>query len=101
MERNQFFGFRICQRFQQHTVDDTEHCCVRADSKRESEHGDGGKAGVTKKLAHAVTNVCEESIHEILPSVRTDFLFRAGQAAHLDLRGAARFFWSKSACGEF
>ena len=61
------FGVSIRQGAQQHRVDDTEDGAVRADPQGQSDHGDGGEAGVFPERPQAVAQVAPESSQKIPP----------------------------------
>src|SRR5260370_41528597 len=63
---DQTVGFPECQRTQQRSVHDGEDCGIRPNSKRQSDHGNGGEPGTLPQLTNRIENILKYSIHSKL-----------------------------------
>src|SRR5579863_5248196 len=51
---------RICQRIEEHAIDDREKSGVRADAESQGEHSDGGKLRILAQHANGVVQILEQ-----------------------------------------
>ena len=72
--RDELAGVRVGQRPQQNTVDHTEHCSVRADTKRQSYDGYGRETWTAAKLAQTISDVLPEARQKVRHPPRSGWL---------------------------
>ena len=73
LNRDDALRVRVCQRPQEHGVDDGEDCRVRTDPERQRQHGDESKPRIAAHRPEPVTHVLKQRPHKLTPFAGSKF----------------------------